>query len=114
MAWIQVTCMTVVECFVQVEPSLHGKEFIPTRWPFELEKTLARPELVRKLLTKMYEYHEWYMKASANGDTMFPLLVKLIDYFGHGEQLLWLEYEDVYQVHHQDALDVCLVSAWTL
>jgi hypothetical protein len=37
------------------------------RWPFQLEKTLIRPELVLKLSHKMYKFHEWYMRQSLKG-----------------------------------------------
>ncbi|RCV21135.1 hypothetical protein SETIT_4G113400v2 [Setaria italica] len=54
------------------------------------------------------------MEQSANERTMFALLVKLIDYFGDGEQLMRLEFKDIYEVYHQDALDVSLIIAWVL
>lgn len=111
MAWINEPCMTVEACLGLVEPPHHGKEFIPTKWPFEFGKALVVVRLdilVRKISTKMYEFHDWCIKVSAKGDTMFLLLGKPIDYFGHSEQLLWLEFKDVYKVYNQDAPDVSL------
>ena len=35
--------------------------FVP-RWPFKLGEPLVRPELVKKLPTKMRRFHEWYME----------------------------------------------------
>nr|TKW28568.1 hypothetical protein SEVIR_3G336900v2 [Setaria viridis] len=82
------------------------------KWPFELGKYLVRPELVRKLSTKMYEFHQWYMEQSAKERLMFILLVKPIDFIGEAEKLLWLEFKDIYEVYHQNTLDVSLISAW--
>lgn len=84
------------------------------RWTFELGKSLGRPELVGSLSPKMYEFHEWYMNTSADQTSMFTLKVKPIDFYGEGEKSLWLEFKDIYEVYHQDALDVSLISAWAL
>ena len=43
---------------------------------------------------------------------MFGLKVKPIDFYGEGEKVLWLEFKDIYEVYHHDALDVSLISAW--
>nr|TKW09581.1 hypothetical protein SEVIR_6G112400v2 [Setaria viridis] len=47
-----------------------------------------RPELVGSLSPKMYEFHEWYMKTSADQTSMFGLKVKLIDFYDEGEKCL--------------------------
>ena len=36
------------------------------------------------------------------------------DDFLHGESVIWLNWEEVYQLYHQDALDISLVSLWLL
>nr|TKW01054.1 hypothetical protein SEVIR_8G151800v2 [Setaria viridis] len=106
------TCLSLPEVLGQAEPPPPEKT-VP-KWPFELGKPLARPELVRKLSTKMYEFHLWYMDQLAKERVMFTLRVKTIDFFGEGEKLLWLEFKDIYEVYHQDALDVSLISAYVL
>nr|TKW00057.1 hypothetical protein SEVIR_8G083900v2 [Setaria viridis] len=83
------------------------------RWPYELGKPLVRPSLVRKLSTKMYAFHQWYMMAFADSREMFGLKVKPIDFYGEGEKVLWLDFKDIYEVYHHDALDIPLISAWT-
>lgn len=102
----------LAEVLGQAEPP--PPENTVPKWPFDLSKPLVRPELVRKLLTKMYEFHQWYMEQLAKERVMFALRVKLIDFFGEGEKLLWLEFKDIYEVYHQDALDVFLISVWVL
>nr|TKW03443.1 hypothetical protein SEVIR_7G023800v2 [Setaria viridis] len=68
---------------------------------------------VRKLSTKMYAFHQWYMMASADSREMIGMKVKLIHFHGEGEKVLWLDFKDIYEVYHHDALDVSLISAWT-
>nr|TKW39034.1 hypothetical protein SEVIR_1G153100v2 [Setaria viridis] len=63
---------------------------------------------------KIYEFHEWYMKQSADERQMFGLWVKPIDFVGEGDKVLWMEFKDVYEVYHHDALDISLISAWVL
>nr|TKW27235.1 hypothetical protein SEVIR_3G244600v2 [Setaria viridis] len=104
--------MSLDEVLGQVD--LPAPEPIVPKWTFELGKPLVRPELVRKLSTKMYEFHEWYMKRSADERLVFGLRVKPIDFFGEGEKVLWMELKDIYEVYHQDALDISLISAWVL
>ena len=62
----------------------------------------------------MYAFHQWYMMASADSREMLGLKVKTIDFYGKGEKVLWLEFKDIYEVYHHDALDVSLISAWIL
>nr|TKW20837.1 hypothetical protein SEVIR_4G115700v2 [Setaria viridis] len=63
---------------------------------------------------KMYEFHQWYMEQSAKERVVFALRVKPIDFFGEGEKLLWYQFKDIYEVYHQDALDVSLIDTWVL
>lgn len=46
----------LTEVLGQAEPP--PPENTVPKWPFDLSKPLVRPELVRKLLTKMYEFHQ--------------------------------------------------------
>lgn len=62
----------------------------------------------------MYKFYQWYMEQSAKERLMFALRVKPIDFFGEGEKLLWLEFKKIYEMYHQDALDVSLISTWVL
>nr|TKW28387.1 hypothetical protein SEVIR_3G317300v2 [Setaria viridis] len=110
--FMQDTSMSLAEVLGQFEP-LAPKRIVP-KWLFEVGKPLVRPELVQKLSTKMYEFHEWYIEQSANERLMFALQVKPIDFFGEGEKLLWIEFKDIYKVYHQDALDISLISAWVM
>nr|TKW10006.1 hypothetical protein SEVIR_6G139700v2 [Setaria viridis] len=110
--FMEETGMGLDECLGQVEPLAAPP--VEPRWTFELGKSLVRPELVRKLSTKMYEFHQLYMKVYADSREMLGLKVKPIDFYGEGEKVLWLDFQDIYEVYHHDALDVSLISAWVL
>jgi len=97
---------------------LRGEDDIPTaplaaRKKFELGQPLMWPELINHLPTKMRALHNWYLKASAEGQMVISALVKDEHYFrGTDEIIIFLE--EFWYLYHQDALDKSLVSAWVL
>jgi hypothetical protein len=84
------------------------------RWPFQLEKTLIRPELVLKLSPKMYKFHEWYMRQSLKGVHSIGMLAVPEDYATKGNKVVWLEFKDIYEVYHQDTMNTDFIVAWCL
>ena len=82
--------------------------FVP-RWPFEIGKPLVRPELVKKLPTKMHRFHQWYMTMSKKGRERFGMLVRPDDFSGEGEKVVWLKFKDIYDVYHLDVLNTDLI-----
>ena len=83
------------------------------RWPFKMGQPLVLPELVKELPTQMYKLHEWYMKKSNNDMTMVAIKIRDDDYFC-GEDLIWLEFLELYQLYQQDALDIYILTCWVL
>jgi hypothetical protein len=84
------------------------------RWPFQLGKPLIRPELVLKLSPKMYKFHEWYMRQSLKGVHSIDMLAAPEDFATEGNKVVWLEFNNIYEVYHQDALNTDLIIAWSL
>jgi hypothetical protein len=84
------------------------------RWPFQLGKPLIRPELVLKLPPKMYKFHEWYMRQSLKGVHSIAMLAAPEDFATKGNKVVWLEFKDIYEVYHQDAMNTDLIVAWCL
>jgi hypothetical protein len=84
------------------------------RWRFELGKPLVKPELVNKLPTKMRKFHGWYLKKSAEGLEMFGMLVRPGDFALQNEKVAWLQFIDIYEIYHLDALNTDLMMAWCL
>jgi hypothetical protein len=89
---------------------------IPTaemKYQFELGKPLVKPEQLKSLSTQMYRFHERYMEMSANGKQMFGARIRNSDFF-QGEDVLWILFEDVFDLYYLDAHDVSLLSTWIL
>nr|CAE01872.2 OSJNBb0028M18.5 [Oryza sativa Japonica Group] len=82
-------------------------------YKFELGKPLVRPEQLQSLPTQMYKFHERYMEMSAEGREMFGARIRNPDFL-QGEDVLWIQFKDVFDLYHLDVLDVSLLSAWIL
>ena len=95
------------------DPPSPDRNIVP-RWPFKLGQPLVRPELVKKLTTKMNRFHQWYMKVSARDREMFGMLVRPDDFSGEEEKAIWLKFQDIYEIYHLDALNTDLIVVWCL
>jgi hypothetical protein len=96
---------------LKVLPVDNNNEF---RWPFELGQPLVKPELVKKLPTKMRRFHDWYLKKSAKGLEMFGMLVRPRDFSPQNENVVWFRFIDIYETYHLDAMNTDLMMAWCL
>ncbi|RLM93868.1 putative hydroxyproline-rich glycoprotein [Panicum miliaceum] len=61
----------------------------------------------------MCELHKWYLKASADGEVMFAARVKH-SYLHRGLADVWIKFESLWFLYHQDALHKSLVSAFVM
>jgi hypothetical protein len=80
---------------------------------YELGKPLVKPEQLQSLPTQMYQFHEWYMEMSASGREIIGARIKNSDFL-QGEDVLWINFKDIYELYQLDALDVSILSAWIL
>jgi hypothetical protein len=92
-------------------PADKNQEF---RWRFELGKPLVKSELVNKLPTKMHKFHNWYLKKSAEGLEMFGMLVRPGDFALQNEKVAWLQFTDIFEIYHLDAVNIDLMMSWCL
>jgi hypothetical protein len=74
----------------------------------------VKPELVNTLPTKMRRFHDWYLKKSAEVLEMFGMLVRPGDFALQNEKVAWLQFKDIYEIYHLDALNTDLMMAWCL
>jgi hypothetical protein len=79
------------------------------RWTYEFGKSLVPNKVMHELPSQMRRLHDYYMLASSHGDIMLGVWIKDEDYF-HDEDVIWLNFEELYQLYHQDALDISFVS----
>jgi hypothetical protein len=84
------------------------------RWRFELGQPLAKPELVNKPPTRMCRFHDWFLKKSAEGLEMFGMLVRPGGFALQNKKVAWLQFTDIYEIYHLDAVNTDLMMAWCL
>lgn len=93
-----------------------GKEDLPMAelaYRYEYGKPLVRPEQVPHLQTQMRRLHEWYMQASKEGNIMLIVAVREEHYF-RGNDEMHIDFEELFQLFNQDAIDKSLVSCYCL
>nr|CAE02075.2 OSJNBa0074B10.1 [Oryza sativa Japonica Group] len=86
---------------------------VEVRHKYELGKPLVKPEQLQFLPTQMYKFYQRYMEMSASGREMIGARIKSSDFL-QGEDILWINFEDIYDLYQLDALDVSIFSAWIL
>jgi hypothetical protein len=81
------------------------------RWKYEFLKSLVLPEVVLVVPTQMRRLHDYYILASSCKDCMMSVWIKDEDYF-RGKDMMWLYFEELYQLYLQNAFDIIFVSTW--
>ena len=76
-------------------------------------KPLVRPEQLPKLSTMMQTLHNWYLKACKEGTNSILVGIKIEHYF-NGDEALYIEFEELFQLYNQDALNKTIVSCYCL
>jgi hypothetical protein len=84
----------------------------PIARQYEKGKSLIPPEIEINLPTQMRKLHKWYLQA-AKGTQDF-LLMKITKGHFLGEDLVHIEFDELFQLFNQDELDKSLVSAYVL
>ena len=81
---------------------------------YEHGKPLVRPEELPHLPTMMRRLHDWYLEAcKEQGPTVSIVGIKdEHDFIGVEE--LYIEFEELFQLYNQDALDKSIVSCYCL
>ena len=70
-------------------------------------------ELIPQLPTRMRELHAWYIKASATKGVVFCARVQ-DRHFNRGMDDVWIRFENLFDIYHQDALDKSLLSVFCM
>ena len=61
----------------------------------------------------MYKLHQYYMRAMADCIFMQGAKIKDDDFLWR-EAIIWINWEEIYQLFHQEALDISMVGLWVL
>jgi hypothetical protein len=84
----------------------------PLTWKYEKGKSVVPPGKEKTLPSQMRRLHEWYMDM-AKGEREI-LLLKISKEHFLGEDLIHIEFEEIFQLFNQDALDKCLINSYVL
>ena len=101
--------MTISEYLLQ----LQGFADDELKHPFKHGRPLVRPNEVKDLPAKMQRVHKWYMKESAKSRNWIYVHHKN-EHFGHGDDCVMIEFEELYQLYQMDDLDKSILSAYCL
>ena len=74
---------------------------------------LVKPDEVKKLPTRMYELHQWYMNITKISNRESLMVNVKEDHYFH-KKALAIEYSELFQLFNQDALDKSIVSCYCL
>ena len=77
------------------------------------KQPLVRPNEVNHLPTKMRRLHNWYMKESAKSENWIYFHHKN-ECYEHGNDMVMIEFVELYQLYQMDDLDKSILSAYCL
>ena len=86
---------------------------VVSRWSYKFSLPLVDPKEVPNLTTKMHRVHQWYLEKSKDGMQFLTIRCSDED-FHHGSHLLWLDFMELYELYHQEALAISIIKIWTL
>ena len=74
---------------------------------------LVKPDEVKKLPTRIYELHQWYMNITKISDRLSLMVNVKEEHYFH-EEAVSVEYSELFQLFNQDALVKFIVSCYCL
>lgn len=92
----------------------HGEfPMVDLAFRYEHGKPLVRLEELPHLPTQMWRLHDWYLKASKEGSNMIFVGIK-DEHFFNGVEEMYVEFDELFQLYNQDALDKTIISCYCL
>ena len=82
-------------------------------YKYQYGNPLVRPEEVPKLSTKMRRLHQWYMEETKKGTNWVILGIK-DEHYLRGNDEIHIEFEELFRLFNQDAIDKSVVIAYCL
>ena len=79
------------------------------QWQFELGKPLAHPNVT--LSPKMAALNDWYLSQKA---VQFGAIYQDKRFFPDGNDVLWVQFKELYDFYNVFPLDVQILSLWTM
>src|SRR3989337_1370266 len=101
-----------VEQLLEIEPMETFKEEQLKR-KYARGEPLVKPEEIKHLSTRMYELHQCYMREVKTTDRESLMVRVKAEHYFH-EKALWVEFQELFQLFNEDALDKSIVSCYCL
>ena len=105
------------ECGVTLEHLLSGHDGSYSKadvaWPYDLGKSLVRPDQLDSLTTFKRQLHTWYVQATKK-KKLDQLMVKVKHEHFFREDSICIDFEDLYFFYNLDALHKSIISTYCL
>ena len=80
---------------------------------YEPGRSLFEPQRLHELGTQMFAINKWCIETSKRGVNWISVRIRQHHYF-RGDDLIYVQFEELHQLCHLDALDKSLVSCFCL
>jgi hypothetical protein len=80
---------------------------------YKYRQPLVKPDQLPHLQTQMRKLHDWYMQACKEGNIMLIVGIREEHYF-RGNEEIHIEFEELFQLFNQEALNKTLMSCYCL
>jgi hypothetical protein len=100
----------------QLGATIEYDDYFPMAEPvykYKYGMPLVSNDKLPLLQTQMRKLHDWYMQASHNSEAYLVVGIKDEHYF-RGNEEINIEFEELFQLFNQDALDKSLMSCYCL
>lgn len=74
---------------------------------------VVKPDQLPYLSTMMRRFHDWYLNACKDGTDSILVAIKNGHFF-NGEQMLFVEFTEIFQLYNQLDIDKAIVSCYFL
>ena len=106
------------EAGVTVEQLLGTEDFETFKeeelqWKYVRGQPMVKPEQIPLLSTRMYELHQWYLREVKTTDRESLMVRVKAEHYFH-EKDLWVEFQEMFQLFNQHALDKSIISCYCL
>ena len=80
---------------------------------FERGRSLINPDKYKEMGTRMYELNQWYLDACKR-DEEYILLKIRDEQWGHGDDIIFIYFQELHQLCHMNSLEKSLISCFCL
>lgn len=112
--WMEETGLPLEALLGRTDAPIHGGvDDYQSRYIYG--RSMCHPEKVRGLGTQIYKLHEYYLRVSSKHKEEELIAVRVRDrHYFRGDDVIWIDFSEVHQLLHMNALDKSLMSCYCL